>query len=157
MILYITVRFEFGFALGALAGLVHDVLVVLGLFLLCGRQISLLTVAAILTIVGYSINDTIVIFDRIREELRNPKSKNLPLKELCNKCLNGMLSRTLLTSLTTAITVVALLVFSKGDIRDFAVVMLFGVVIGTFSSIFVATPVMIAWHKGKRPDLAVKK
>ncbi len=157
MILYITVRFEFGFALGALAGLVHDVLVVLGLFLLCGRQISLLTVAAILTIVGYSINDTIVIFDRIREELRNPKSKNLPIKDLCNKCLNGMLSRTLLTSLTTAITVVALLVFSKGDIRDFAVVMLFGVVIGTFSSIFVATPVMIAWHKGKRPDLAVKK
>lgn len=157
MILYITVRFEFGFALGALAGLVHDVLVVLGLFLLCGRQISLLTVAAILTIVGYSINDTIVIFDRIREELRNPKSKNLPLKDLCNKCLSGMLSRTLLTSLTTAITVIALLVFSKGDIRDFAVVMLFGVVIGTFSSIFVATPVMIAWHRGRRPDLAVKK
>ena len=157
MILYITVRFEFGFALGALAGLVHDVLVVLGLFLLCGRQISLLTVAAILTIVGYSINDTIVIFDRIREELRNPKSKNLPLKDLCNKCLNGMLSRTLLTSLTTAITVIALLVFSKGDIRDFAVVMLFGVVIGTFSSIFIATPVMMAWHRGRRPDLTVKK
>ena len=144
-------------ALCAVAALAHDVLITLGLYSLFGRQVGVTAIACLLTIVGYSVNDTIVIFDRIREELRNPKSKNLPLKELCNKCLNGMLSRTLLTSLTTAITVVALLVFSKGDIRDFAVVMLFGVVIGTFSSIFVATPVMIAWHKGKRPDLAVKK
>ena len=157
IILYVAYRFEWKFGVAAVLALVHDILVVLGVFALTQRQIDSSFIAALLTIVGYSINDTIVIFDRIREELRNPKSKNLPLKELCNKCLNGMLSRTLLTSLTTAITVVALLVFSKGDIRDFAVVMLFGVVIGTFSSIFVATPVMIAWHKGKRPDLAVKK
>ena len=157
MILYITVRFEFGFALGALAALVHDVFVTLGLYLLLGRQISLITVAAVLTIVGYSVNDTIVIFDRIREELRNAKSKNLSLSELCNKCINTTLSRTVLTSLTTAFTVVALLCFSTGEIRDFAVIMLIGVVFGTFSTIFIATPVMMLWHKGKRPDLAVKK
>ena len=157
MILYITVRFEFGFALGALAALVHDVLVTLGLYLLLGRQISLITVAAVLTIVGYSVNDTIVIFDRIREELRSPKSKNLSLGELCNKCINTTLSRTVLTSLTTAFTVIALLCFSTGEIRDFAIIMLIGIVFGTFSTIFIATPVMMLWHKGKRPDLAVKK
>ena len=156
MILYITVRFEFGFALGALAALVHDVLVTLGVYLLMGRQISLVTVAAVLTIVGYSVNDTIVIFDRVREELRNPKSKGLSLRELCNTCINTTLSRTVLTSLTTAFTVIALLVFSTGEIRDFAVVMLCGVILGTLSTIFIANPVMLLWYKGRRPDFSAR-
>lgn len=156
MILYITIRFEFGFALGALAALVHDVLVTLGIYLLMGRQISLITVAAILTIVGYSVNDTIVIFDRIREELRSPKSKALSFAELANRCINTTLSRTALTSLTTAFTVFALLIFSSGDIRDFAVIMLIGIILGTLSTIFIANPIMLLYHKGKRPDLSKK-
>ena len=156
MILYITIRFEFGFALGALAALVHDVLVTLGIYLLLGRQISLITVAAILTIVGYSVNDTIVIFDRVREELRNPKMRSLSFAELVNKCINTTLSRTVLTSLTTAFTVIALLIFSTGDIRDFAIIMLIGIVFGTLSTIFIANPIMMLWHKGKRPDLSEK-
>ena len=156
MVLYITVRFEFGFALGALAALVHDVLVTLGVYLLMGRQISLVTVAAVLTIVGYSVNDTIVIFDRVREELRNPKSKGLSLRELCNTCINTTLSRTLLTSLTTAFTVIALLVFSSGEIRDFAIIMLCGVILGTLSTIFIANPVMLLWYKGRRPDFSAR-
>ena len=157
MVIYITIRFEFGFALGALAALVHDVLVTLGIYLLLGRQISLITVAAVLTIVGYSVNDTIVIFDRVREELRNPRMKSMPFPDLVNKCINTTLSRTVLTSLTTMFTVVALLVFSSGEIRDFAIIMLIGVVFGTLSTIFIANPVMLLWHKGKRPDLSEKR
>ncbi len=154
MVIYISIRFKFGFALGAVAALAHDVLVTLGLYMISGRQISLIIVAAILTIVGYSINDTIVIFDRIREEFRNPKSAKLPMKELCNNCICTTLSRTVLTSVTTLLTVGALLVFSKGEIADFAFIMFLGVILGTLSTVFMATPIMIAFYKGKRPDLS---
>jgi preprotein translocase SecF subunit len=149
MILYLTLRFEFGFALGAFVALAHDVLITIGVYLTLGNQISLTIVAALLTIVGYSVNDTIVIFDRIREELKKDQRTNID--ELCNRCVNLTLSRTILTSVTTLLTVVSLLIFGKGDIKDFAVTMVIGIITGTLSTVFIATPVMLAWHRHKRP------
>ena len=152
IIVYISVRFELGFAVGAIAALVHDVLVTVGLYSLFGRQLSLPIVAALLTIVGYSVNDTIVVFDRIREDLRLVRNKSF--KEICNLSINQTLSRTLLTSLTTLITVVMLLVFGGGAIHDFALALCIGVLVGTYSSIFVATPVVLLWHRDKKPEFA---
>ncbi len=154
IIIYISIRFEFGFALGAIVALTHDVLVAVGLFTLFGRQLSLPVVAALLTIVGYSVNDTIVVFDRIREDLRLIRNKNF--KEICNLSINQTLSRTLLTSLTTLITVVMLLLFGGGAIFDFALTLCIGVIVGTYSSIFVATPVVLFWHKDRKPEFASK-
>ncbi len=148
---YITLRFEFGFALGAIVALAHDVLITLGIFAILGRQINLPIVAALLTIVGYSINDTIVVFDRIREDLKIVRGKSF--KEICNLSINQTLSRTLLTSLTTLMVVVLLLVFGGGAIFDFALALCIGVVVGTYSSIFVATPVVLLWHRDKAPTL----
>ncbi len=152
IILYISWRFEFGFALGAIAALVHDVLLTVGLYGLFGRQISLPIVAALLTIVGYSVNDTIVVFDRIREDLKLIRGKDL--KTICNLSINQTLSRTLLTSFTTLITVAMLLVFGGGAIFDFALALCIGVLVGTYSSVFVATPVVLAWYRGRKPDFA---
>lgn len=149
MILFITWRFELGFAAGAIAALAHDVLITIGLFAALGRPFSLTFVAALLTIVGYSINDTIVIFDRIREDLKLVRGKTF--KEICNLSINQTLSRTLLTSITTLITVVMLLVFGGGAINDFALALFMGVIVGTYSTIFIATPVTLAWYKGKKP------
>jgi len=154
IVIYITIRFEFGFAIGAIAALVHDVLVTVGIYVLFGRQLSLPVVAAVLTIVGYSVNDTIVVFDRIREDLRSAKHLNFPA--ICNLSINQTLSRTLLTSTTTLLAVVMLLVFGGGAIFDFALTLCIGVLVGTYSSIFVATPAVLAFHKGEKPDLAVK-
>ena len=106
ILIYVGFRFEFGFGLGALAALAHDALISLGLFSLCGRQVSLIVVTAILTIIGYSVNDTIVVFDRIREDLR--KDQKTPFKELCNRAVNMTLSRTVITSLTTLFAVLFL-------------------------------------------------
>ena len=152
IILYISWRFEFGFALGAIVALAHDVLVTLGIFTLLGNQISLPIVAALLTIVGYSVNDTIVVFDRIREDLRLEKKRTF--KEICNLSINQTLSRTILTSFTTLITVVMLLVFGGGAIFDFALALFIGVLVGTYSSIFVATPIVLLWHRDKKPELS---
>jgi SecD/SecF fusion protein len=138
IIIYISWRFEFGFALGAISALVHDVLVTLGLFSLSGNQISLPIVAALLTIVGYSVNDTIVVFDRIREDLKLDRRSSF--KDLCNLSINQTLSRTILTSFTTLITVAMLLIFGGGAIFDFALALCIGVLVGTYSSIFIATP-----------------
>lgn len=154
MILYISIRFEFGFSLGAIAALTHDVLVTAGIFVLLGRSISLPIVAALLTIVGYSINDTIVVFDRIREDLRLDQRR--PFLEICNLSINQTLSRTVLTSLTTLIVLIALFIFGGGAINDFALAMIIGVLVGTYSSIFVATPVMLAYYRKNRPNFAVK-
>lgn len=154
MILYISIRFEFGFALGAIAALLHDVLITVGLFSLTGKPFSLTIVAALLTIVGYSVNDTIVVFDRVREDLRlNPK-RSFP--ELCNLSINQTLSRTILTSFTTLLALLALYLFGGGAINDFALALLIGVVAGTYSTIFIATPVVLAWHRGQRPRFAEK-
>ncbi|MGA0368018.1 MAG: protein translocase subunit SecD [Kiritimatiellia bacterium] len=145
IVIYITLRFEFAFAIGTIAALAHDVLITVGIYCLFGRQLSLPIVAALLTIVGYSANDTIVVFDRIREDLKLLKGK--PYREIANLSINQTLSRTLLTSLTTLFTVVMLLIFGGGAIFDFALALCIGVVVGTYSSIFVATPVMLLWHK----------
>lgn len=149
ILIYIAFRFEFGFGLGALVALAHDALISLGLFSLCGRQVSLLVVTAVLTIIGYSVNDTIVVFDRIREDLKRDQKSDF--KTLCNVALNKCLGRTVITSLTTFFAVVALFAFGDGSIFDFALTMLIGVVAGTFSSMFVATPVMMWFYKGRRP------
>ncbi len=155
MLFYISVRFEFGFALGAVVALLHDVLITLGLYSLFGRQISLTAIACFLTIVGYSVNDTIVIFDRIREDLK--KNTNMSFKELCNISITQTLGRTVITSLTTFFAVLALLIFGGGAIFDFALCMTIGIVAGVYSTIFIATPVMLAWYKGKRPGLGKKE
>ena len=150
IVIYLWIRFELGFAMGAIVALAHDVLFTVGVYSLFGRQLSLPIIAALLTIVGYSVNDTIVVFDRIREDLRLVRGKSF--KEICNLSINKTLRRTLLTSLTTLLTVVMLLVFGGGAINDFALALCIGVLVGTYSSIFVATPVVLLWHKDQKPD-----
>lgn len=154
MLIYISIRFEFGFALGAVVALLHDVLITLGLFTLFGRQIGVTAIACFLTIVGYSVNDTIVISDRIREDLK--KNKDLSFRDLCNRSIVTTLGRTVLTSLTTLLAVLSLLIFGGGAIFDFALCMTIGVIAGVYSTIFIATPVMLAWYKGRRPGMAKK-
>ncbi len=155
ILVYVSLRFEFGFALGGVVALAHDAFITLGIYSLCGRQVSLTIIAALLTIVGYSINDTIVIFDRIREDLR--KDPKMDFKTLCNLAINKTLSRTVLTSLTVLISTLVLFVFGGGAINDFALAMLIGLVAGTYSTIFIATPIMLAWYKGHRPAFAQTK
>ena len=155
MLLYITLRFEFGFSLGAIAATVHDVLITIGVFSCLGFQFDLTIVAAMLTIVGYGVNDTIVLFDRVREELKRDQKMSFP--ELANHCINLTLSRTILTSASTLLTVIALLVFTTGDIFGFATCMLIGLIASTFSTIFIATPVMLAWYRNKRPNFSIGK
>ena len=150
ILVYVGFRFNFGFGLGGVVALAHDALIALGLFSLCGRQVSLIVVTALLTIVGYSINDTVVVFDRIREHLNHDSRTDF--KTLCNRAINDCLSRTVITSVTTFFAVLALFCFGDGSIFDFALTMLIGVVAGTYSSIFIATPIMFWWYKGKRPN-----
>ena len=149
ILVYVGFRFQFGFGLGALVALAHDALISIGLFSLCGRQISLIVITAVLTIIGYSVNDTVVVFDRIREMLRH--DKKLSFYDLCNAAVNSCLSRTVITSVTTLFAILALFAFGDGSIFDFALIMLIGVIAGTFSSVFIATPIMYWWYKGKRP------
>ncbi len=148
IIIYISIRFEFSFAMGAIIALVHDVLITVGVYCLLGRELSMPIIAALLTIVGYSVNDTIVVFDRIREDLKLVKGKSY--KEIANLSINQTLSRTVLTSLTTLLTVIMLLVLGGGAVYDFALALLIGIVVGTYSSIFVATPVVLMWHKEEK-------
>ena len=155
ILVYVGFRFQFGFGLGALVALAHDALISIGLFSLCGRQISLIVITAVLTIIGYSVNDTVVLFDRIREMLRH--DKKLSFYDLCNAAVNACLSRTVITSVTTFFAVLALFSFGDGSIFDFALIMLIGVVAGTFSSVFIATPIMFWWYKGKRPDFEAEE
>lgn len=145
IVIYISFRFEFAFAVGAIAALAHDIVIALGLYFLFGRQLSLPIIAAMLTIVGYSVNDTIVVFDRIREDIKLIKGR--PYVEVANISINQTLSRTVLTSLTTLLTVTMLLIFGGGSLFDFALALFIGVIVGTYSSTFVATPVMLLWHK----------
>jgi len=148
IVLYITIRFEFPFAVGAIVALLHDVLITVGIYCLCGRQLTLPIVAALLTIVGYSVNDTIVVFDRIREDIKLMKGK--PYSEIANLSINQTLSRTILTSLTTLLSVVMLLLFGGGAINDFALALFIGIVVGTYSSVFIATPVALLWHPDRK-------
>jgi len=131
------------YALGAIIALFHDVVITMGAFALTNREVTLPVVAALLTIVGYSLNDTIVVFDRIRENFRRYRRRKFA--EVINQSINETLSRTLLTSATTLIVVVALFVLGGGVIHDFAFALLVGIVVGTYSSIFVASPVLLLW------------
>lgn len=140
IILYVWFRFEWQFAIGAVVALVHDVLITIGVFSLFRFEFDLSTVAALLTILGYSVNDTVVVSDRIRENLR--KYKRMELPALLNMSINETLSRTLMTSLTTLIVLVALYVLGGEVIRNFTFAMMFGIIIGTYSSIFIAAPLL---------------
>ncbi|MGD9158201.1 MAG: protein translocase subunit SecF [Desulfobacteraceae bacterium] len=132
------------YAMGAIIALIHDVTITIGAFALTDREISLAIIAALLTIVGYSLNDTIVVFDRIRENLKRFRKKDV--KDVINSSINETLSRTILTSITTLVVVVSLFVLGGGVIHDFAFAMLIGVLVGTYSSIFVASPIILAWE-----------
>ena len=141
ILFYISIRFEFNFALGAIAALTHDVFVTLGIFSIMGYEISLPIIAAFLTIVGYSLNDTIVIFDRVRENVKS--MKRLSYSEIIDKSINDSLSRTIVTSITTFIVVLILWLFGGEIINLFAFAMMVGVIVGTYSSIFVACPLVL--------------
>ncbi len=148
ILLYVAFRFEMGYGIGAVVATIHDLLLTIGVFVLFDRQFNASMVAAILLIAGYSINDTIVVFDRIREELKlNPIGT---LREIINRSLNLTLSRTIITGGTTLLTAVTLIVTTSGDVNDIAFTLLIGVITGTFSSLFIATPVFYWWHKGDR-------
>jgi len=141
ILIYISIRFEFKYAVGAIAALTHDILITLGIFSLLDFEVSLAVIAAFLTIVGYSLNDTIVIFDRIRENVKG--LKNATLSSVINESINQSMSRTIITSLTTLFVVLVLFVVGGEVIHTFAFAMIVGVIIGTYSSIFVASPVVI--------------
>ena len=145
ILIYISWRFEFKFAAGAIVALMHDIAITVGVFSLTDKEITLPIIAALLTIVGYSLNDTIVVFDRIRENLR--KKRKEEYEKIINMSINETLSRTILTSGTTLLVVVSLLVLGGGVIHDFAFALLVGIIAGTYSSIFIASPVLIFWEK----------
>jgi SecD/SecF fusion protein len=148
IMLYVAFRFEMGYGIGAVVSTIHDVLMTIGIFVLSGRQFNASMVGAILLIVGYSINDTIVVFDRIREELRvNP---NGTLRDIINLATNRVFNRSILTSLTTFLAALALYLFGGGVINDLAFTFLVGIITGTGSSIYIASPIFYWWHKGDR-------
>ena len=154
LLAYISWRFEFRFAIGAIAALIHDVLITLGVFAVFSKEINLPTVAAFLTIIGYSLNDTIVVFDRIRENTR--MLKGIEYSETLNRSINQSLSRTVITSLTTFFVVLVIFFLSSSgeEINTFALALIVGVIIGTYSSIFVASPILHLWNLKARQNAA---
>lgn len=145
ILVYVALRFKFIFGVGAILALVHDVVITLGFFSIFGIEMNVAAVAAILTLVGYSVNDTIVVFDRIREFAK--KFRGRDMASIVNDSINSVIVRTINTSLTTFFTVLMLLLFATGGIKSFAFGMTVGVVVGTYSSIFIASPVVIKWAK----------
>jgi preprotein translocase subunit SecF len=146
MLIYIAWRFRsFPFGVGAVIALIHDTLITVGLLALFGREFNLVVVAALLTLVGYSVNDTVVVFDRIRENQRTPKKE--PLEAIINRSINQTLSRTVLTSGATMLVVVALFVLGGEVLNTFALTLIIGIVIGTYSSIYVASPIVVIWKQ----------
>ena len=141
VLFYIWIRFEWQFSLGAVLALLHDVIVTIGIFSIIGLEFNLSIIAALLTIVGYSLNDTVIVFDRIRENLKQFESK--PLLDVLNKSINDTLSRTIMTSVTTLLALLALYIFGGEVIRGFTFAMIWGVLIGTYSSIFVASAILL--------------
>lgn len=151
IMVYIWVRFEWQFAVASVAALLHDVLITIGFFVITGVQFDLATLAAVLTVAGYSINDTVVVFDRIREYLR--KFRKMEIPDLLDLSINSTLSRTTMTSFTTLLALIALFVFGGEAIRGFTMALIFGIVIGTYSSICVASPLLIVLRlKRKIPE-----
>jgi SecD/SecF fusion protein len=151
ILIYVAFRYEFSFAVAAVVAVIHDVLMTLGIYFLSGHQMSAPMVAALLTIIGFSINDTIVIFDRIREDLLLGKRGSF--KDLINLALNETLSRTIITSGTTFLATLALYLFGGGGLNDFSFTFLIGIISGTFSTIYIASAFVLWWHKGQRPTL----
>jgi SecD/SecF fusion protein len=145
IMIYVSARFEFAYAVGALVALLHDVLITLALYIISGRELTLTAIGALLTVGGYSLNDTIVVFDRIREEVRN-KGDRMNFADLINLSVNRVLGRTILTSLTTLLACACLLIFATGVINDFAFIMVVGVLAGTYSSVYIAAPILLFWH-----------
>ncbi len=145
MLIYIWLRFELRFGIGALVAVVHDVLITLGLYALAGFELNLTTIAAFLTLVGYSVNDSVVVFDRVRENMR--RSRTRPLEETMNLSINQTLSRTVLTSGTTLLAVGSILLLGGDVLRGFAFILTIGVLVGTYSSIYVASPFALMWEK----------
>ena len=135
---------ELKFAMGAIVALMHDVIITVGIFSIFDKEFTLPIIAALLTIIGYSLNDTIIIFDRIRENTRKHHKK--PMEFIINRSINETLSRTILTSLTTLVVVVTLFALGGGIIHDFAFALIIGVLVGTYSSIYVASPILLAWQ-----------
>lgn len=150
VLIYISLRFEFSFAVGAFAALFHDIVICIGIVVIFGTELSLIHVGAFLTIAGYSINDTIVVFDRMRESLRNKRGKVI---DVMNIAINATLSRTILTSVTTFVAVLVLWIFGGAALKDFSFAIMIGVVVGTYSSIFIAAPVVYIWSKARGTNL----
>jgi SecD/SecF fusion protein len=151
ILVYVAFRYEFSFAVGAVLAVIHDVLMTIGIYYISGREFNATTVAAILTIIGFSTNDTIVIFDRIREDLK--LGVRGTFKEVMNQALNQTLSRTIITSGTVFLATTSLFIFGGGEINDFAFTFLIGIITGTYSSIYIASALVLWWHKGQRPQI----
>ena len=150
MLIYIWFRFELQFGFGAVAALFHDVILTFGLIALAKLEFSLTTIAAILTIIGYSMNDTVVVFDRLRENLR--KYKKMPLREVIDLSINETLSRTVITGLTAVLALAGLAIFGGPTLFGFSIIMMFGIALGTYSSIYVAAPVILLWGVKRGDD-----
>lgn len=148
LLIYIAWRFQFRFSVGATIATLHDIFAVLGLFYIMNREINLVIVSALLAIAGYSLTDTVVVFDRIRENLKTRLKQ--PVETVVNQSINEVLSRTIITALTTLFAAIALFFFGGEVIHDFALAIIIGIVVGTYSSIFVASPIVLIWG-GKRP------
>jgi preprotein translocase subunit SecF len=147
ILIYVAFRFKFQFGVGATIATFHDVIAVLGIFFIMGKEINLIVVSALLTIAGYSLTDTVVVFDRIRENLRIQSKDSLSV--VINRSINEVLSRTIITSFTTFLAALALFVFGGDVIHDFAFAILAGIIVGTYSSIYVASPVLLLWKKNR--------
>ncbi|MCD6163643.1 MAG: protein translocase subunit SecF [candidate division Zixibacteria bacterium] len=146
ILVYIWIRFDFRFGVAATIATFHDVIVVLGIYFLLGREVSLLLVTALMTLAGYSLTDTVVIYDRIRENLKQFRKRG-NFAETINDSVNEVLSRTIITSSTTLLAVLSLLVFGGEVLRDFSLALLLGVLVGTYSSVFIASPIIVEWEK----------
>ena len=151
MLIYIWIRFEWQFSLGAIIALFHDIIITLGFFSLLSLEINLSIVAAVLTIVGYSMNDTVVIFDRVRENLK--KFLDIKIYEITNISINQTLSRTLITSITTLLALVSIFIFGGAILKGFSFAMILGVIIGTYSSIYIANPILVRLNVSQKTIL----
>ncbi len=147
ILIYVTFRFELSFAVGSIVALLHDVLITVGIFSLLGRELTLTMVGALLTIAGYSINDTIVVYDRIREGLASGRRGSI--EQIMNESINQTLSRTVLTGGVTFVSVLCLFFFGGAVLRDFALVIIIGILVGTYSSIFIASPIVLWWTRAR--------
>ena len=155
MLIYIWIRFEWQFSLGEIAALFHDIIITLGFFSMLSLEINLSIVAAVLTIVGYSMNDTVVIFDRVRENLK--KFSDIKIYDITNISINETLSRTIITSMTTLLALLSIFIFGGAILKGFSFAMILGVIVGTYSSIYIANPILIRLNVTQKTILKEEK